>query len=103
MSTRLKFPVNSNDHIKGNMNALFELVEYGDYECSDCGRAFPMIKEIQQEIGNDLKFVFRNFPLATIHPHALNAALAAEAAGLQNKFWEMHDIIFKKTGSTFTM
>jgi protein-disulfide isomerase len=95
MNSRLRFPINSSDHIRGNRNALLELVEYGDYECSDCGRAFPIIKEIQKEMGEELKFVFRNFPLSEIHPHAISAALAVEAAGLQNKFWEMHDIIFK--------
>lgn len=95
MSTKLKFPVNSNDHILGYKSARLELLEYGDFECSDCGRAFPMIKEIQREIGSDLRFVFRNSPLTQSHPNALNAALAAEAAALQNKFWEMHDIIFK--------
>ncbi len=95
MSSRLRFPVNSSDHIKGNRDAILELVEYGDYECSDCGRAFPIIKKIQHEMGDDLVFIFRNFPFTKIHQHAVNAALAAEAAALQNKFWEMHDIIFK--------
>lgn len=95
MSARLKFPVNSNDHIRGNKNALLELVEYGDYECRDCGRAYPVIIEILQEMGDDIKFVFRNFPLSRAHPNALNAALATEAAALQNMFWEMHDIIFE--------
>lgn len=94
MSTLLKPPVSTNDHIRGSKDAPIELVEYGDFECSDCGHAHPIIKAIQLEMGNDLKFVFRNFPLAQIHPHAVNAALAAEAAALQNKFWEMHDIIF---------
>lgn len=95
MSTLLKPPVNSTDHIRGNSNAPLELVEYGDFECSDCGRAYPIIKTIQQALGDDLKFVFRNFPLTQIHPHAVNAAVAAEAAALQNKFWEMHDIILQ--------
>lgn len=95
MSTLLKPPVNSTDHIRGNSNAPLELVEYGDFECSDCGRAYPIIKKIQQELGDDLKFIFRNFPLTQIHPHAVNAAVAAEAAALQNKFWEMHDIILQ--------
>jgi len=71
------------------------LVEYGDYECPYCGRAYPIIKHIQQKLGDDLKFVFRNFPLSHIHPHAFAAAVATEAAGLQNKFWEMHDIVFE--------
>jgi len=95
MSTLLKPPVNSTDHIRGNSNAPLELVEYGDFECSDCGHAYPIIKTIQQALGDDLKFVFRNFPLTQIHPHAVNAAVATEAAALQNKFWEMHDIILQ--------
>jgi protein-disulfide isomerase len=86
-------PVNTNDHIYGS--AALELVEYGDYECPYCGRAYPIIKHIQQKLGDDLKFVFRNFPLSHIHPHAFAAAVATEAAGLQNKFWEMHDIVFE--------
>ncbi|HKO81482.1 MAG TPA: DsbA family protein [Chitinophagaceae bacterium] len=88
-------PVNSNDHIFGGPGALIELVEYGDYECPYCGRAYPIVKDIQQQLGNDIKFVFRDFPLSNIHPHAFSAALATEAAGLQGKFWEMHDIIFE--------
>lgn len=95
MSTLLKPPVSSIDHIKGNSNAPLELVEYGDFECRDCGHAYPIIKVIQQALGDDLKFVFRNFPLTQIHPHAVNAAVAAEAAAFQNKFWEMHDIILQ--------
>ena len=95
MSRLLKPPVNNTDHIRGNSNAPLELVEYGDFECSDCGHAYPIIKTIQQALGDDLKFVFRNFPLTQIHPHAVNAAVAAEAAALQNKFWEMHDIILQ--------
>jgi len=95
MATQLKPPVNNKDHIGLNKNALLELVEYGDYECPDCRRAYALIKKIRQKMGDDLKFVFRNFPLTEIHPNAINAALAAEAAALQNKFWDMHDIIFQ--------
>ena len=87
--------VNSNDHIYGNQNAVIELVEYGDYECPYCGQAYSIIKSMQEELGQDLKFVFRNFPLSKIHPFAFAAAVAAEAAGLQDKFWEMHDTIFE--------
>ena len=87
--------VNINDHIYGNLNAALELVEYGDYECPHCGRAYPIIKNIQQNLGSEMKFVFRSFPLTKIHPHAFSAAVATEAAGLQNKFWEMHDIVFE--------
>lgn len=93
--TQLIPAVHSNDHIYGNENAALELVEYGDYECPYCGRAYPIIKSIQQELGEDLKFVFRSFPLPKIHPHAISAAIATEAAGLQDKFWEMHDIVFE--------
>lgn len=93
--TQLKPPVNSKDHIQGKNSAPLELVEYGDYQCPHCGHAYPIIKNVQLNLGDDLKFVFRNFPLSEIHPDAFNAAVAAEAAGLQQKFWEMHDIIFE--------
>lgn len=93
--TQLIPAVNSNDHVYGNINAAIELVEYGDYQCPYCGRAYPIIKNIQQKMGADLIFVFRNFPISKLHPQAKMAAIATEAAGLQNKFWEMHDIIFE--------
>ena len=93
--SKLKPAVNSKDHFQGNENAAIELVEYGDYQCPHCGRAYPIIKSIQEKMGDDLKFVFRNFPLAQIHPNAVHAAIATEAAALQNKFWEMHDFIFE--------
>ena len=92
---QLKPPVNSKDHIEGNDTAPVELVEYGDYQCPHCGRAYPVIKNVQRSLGINLKFIFRNFPLSESHPDAFNAAVAAEAAGLQHKFWEMHDIIFE--------
>jgi protein-disulfide isomerase len=92
---QLQQPVSSIDHIYGNQDANIELVEYGDFECPHCGRAYPMIKEIKQQLGKELKFVFRNFPLTKIHPNALSAAMATEAAALQGRFWEMHDIIFE--------
>ena len=92
---KLKPAVNSNDHIQGNKNAPIELLEYGDYQCPHCGRAYPIVKSIQRKLGDDLKFVFRNFPLSEIHPNAINAAVAAEAASAQNKFWEMYDSIFQ--------
>lgn len=93
--TQLTPSVNSYDHILRYANAPLELVEYGDYECPYCGRAHSMVKNIIERLGRDVKFVFRNFPLTKIHPHAFMAAVATEAAGLQNKFWEMHDIIFE--------
>jgi protein-disulfide isomerase len=94
MST-LKPPVNSDDHHRGNVNAAITLVEYGDFECPYCGRAHPLIKRLLKEKGKELHFVFRNFPLREIHPHAYMSATAAEAAGKQGKFWEMHDLIFE--------
>jgi len=93
--SKLRPAVGPADHIQGSAHAAIELVEYGDYECPHCGRAYPVIKHVQQTMGDDLKFVFRNFPLSEMHPHALNAAVATEAAGAQGRFWEMHDIIFE--------
>jgi protein-disulfide isomerase len=91
----LTLPVGERDHVQGLANASVTLVEYGDYECPHCGRAYSIVKEIQQRLGDRLRFVFRNFPLAQIHPHAQQAAEAAEVAGKQGKFWEMHDILFE--------
>jgi protein-disulfide isomerase len=83
------------DHTQGNPAASLELVEYGDYQCPYCGQAYPIVKYIQKELGESIKFVFRNFPLKKIHPHAMMAALASEAASRQGRFWEMHDILFE--------
>ena len=92
---RLAVPVNERDHAQGPADAPLTLVEYGDYECPYCGRAYPVVKEIQKRLGERLRFVFRNFPLNTIHEHAGVAAQAAEAAAAQGKFWEMHDILYE--------
>ncbi len=92
---RLSQSVTESDHTHGPKSALVTLVEYGDYECPHCGEAYPITKEIQRQLGNQLRFVFRNFPLTTIHPHAQHAAEAAEAAAEQGKFWEMHDHLFE--------
>jgi protein-disulfide isomerase len=92
---KLNPPVSSNDHESGNTKARVTLVEYGDYQCPYCGRAYPLIKRLLKEKGEFVHFVFRNFPLQEIHPMALAAALAAEAAAVQHKFWEMHDMIFE--------
>jgi protein-disulfide isomerase len=88
-------PVGAEDHAAGPADAPVTLVEYGDYECPYCGMAHPIVKRAQRELGNQLRFVFRNFPLAEAHPHARLAAQAAEAAGAQGKFWEMHDTLFE--------
>lgn len=96
---RLTIPVKiGSDHIRGsaNNNSPITLVEYGDYECPYTGMAYPIVKELIREFGNDkIRFVFRNFPLNDIHPHAQHAAEAAEASAAQNKFWQMHDYLFE--------
>src|SRR5580698_1956399 len=76
-----KLPVADRDHIQGLVDAPFSLVEYGDYECPYCGQAYPIVAAIQKRLGDRLCFVFRNFPLSNMHPHATHAAEAAEAAG----------------------
>jgi protein-disulfide isomerase len=83
------------DHIQGSADAAVTLVEYGDYECPYCGAAYPIIKEVQARMGERLRFVFRNFPISTSHPHAEQAAEAAEAASAQGSFWEMHDVLYE--------
>jgi protein-disulfide isomerase len=93
--SRLTKPVSEQDHIKGPLTAPVEVVEYGDYECPHCGQAYRVMKKIQRQLGDKICFVFRNFPLTNVHPHAELAAEAAEAAGAQNKFWQMHDQIFE--------
>jgi protein-disulfide isomerase len=95
LMSRLTVPVTKNDHIQGSRSAPVVLLEYGDYECPYCGDAYYVIKQVQAEAGDRLAFVFRNFPLSQIHPHALRAAYAAEAADLQKNFWPMHDLIYE--------
>ena len=95
MST-LTQPVSVDDHAEGPPDAPLTLVEYGDYQCPYCGAAYPVVKRLQKTLGKKLRFVFRNFPLTQVHPHALIAAQAAEAAALQGKFWEMHDLLFEE-------
>jgi len=95
VTTTVDLNVNDKDHILGDFNAPIELVEYADYQCPYCKQAYYIIKDIHRELDDQLKFVFRNFPLTDLHTHALKAALAAEAAGSQDKFWEMHDILFE--------
>ena len=95
-STTLTQPVSAHDHTEGPANAPLTLVEYGDYQCPYCGAAYPVVKRLQKTLGKKLRFVFRNFPLTEAHPYALIAAEAAEAAALQGKFWEMHDLLFEQ-------
>lgn len=91
----LKPNVSQADHAQGNLEADLVIVEYGDYQCPYCGAAYPVLKELMKEFGSQIKFVFRNFPLSEMHQYARPAAIAAEAAHLQGKFWEMHDAIYE--------
>jgi len=88
-------PVHEWDHTRGPADAPFTLVEYGDYECPACGRLFGTLQSVQQEFGTRLRLVYRHYPLSGIHKHAQMAAEAAEAAGAQGHFWEMHDLLFQ--------
>jgi protein-disulfide isomerase len=95
-SATLTPPVSVRDHAQGPADAPLTLVEYGDYQCPFCGAAYPVVKQLQKALGKKLRFVFRNFPLTQMHPYALAAAETAEAAALQGKFWEMHDLIYER-------
>jgi protein-disulfide isomerase len=90
----LAVPVSERDHRQGPATAAVTLVQYGDYECPYTRQSTTIVRVLQQQLGDQLRFVFRNFPLTEIHPHALRAALVAEAAAAQGKFWQMHDAIF---------
>jgi protein-disulfide isomerase len=92
---RLTVDVGADDHVRGPASAPLTLVEYGDYECPYCGAAYPIVKEVERILGGDLRSVFRNFPLSDIHPHAFQAAEAAESAAAQGGFWEMHARLFE--------
>src|ERR1700733_3628844 len=91
----LKIAVSAEDHAQGPEHAEVTLVEYGDYECPHCGRAYAIVKRVQNHFDKGLRFVFRNFPLNEMHPNAEAAAEVAEFAGAQGKFWEMHDRLFE--------
>ncbi len=93
--SHLHVPVGPEDHVQGNPHAPVTLLEYGDYECPYCGTAYSMLKEVQRRMGDSLRFVFRNFPLTEMHPHAAMAAEAAEAAGVLGQFWPMHDMLYE--------
>ena len=92
---QLTLPVTERDHIQGSPTAKVTLLEYGDYQCPHCLKAYPIMIDIQEHMGDRMRLVFRNFPLSTLHPNAQHAAEAAEAAGAQGKFWEMHDYLFE--------
>lgn len=83
------------EHVKGNPDSKIILIEYGDYQCSACATQYPITKAVYEEYSDEIQLVFRNYPISNIHPNAKIAAAAAEAAGLQDKFWEMHDILYE--------
>jgi protein-disulfide isomerase len=91
-------PVDDADHVRGGRSALVTLVEYADFECLNCARAFPVLVRLLDEFTGTLRLVFRHFPLAWEHPGSGLAAVAAETAARQGKFWEMHDELFRNVG-----
>jgi protein-disulfide isomerase len=93
--SQLRPPLGPRDRVQGNPDAPIRLAEYGDYECPYCGRAYRVVKALQDALGDHLLFAWRDFPLSQVHPHALRAAAAADAADLQGRFWEMHDMLFE--------
>jgi protein-disulfide isomerase len=95
MRAILTVPVNDSDHVQGPAEAAVTLVEYGDFECPYCAAAHIIVKKAQELMADQLRFVFRHFPLTQIHPHAEPAAEASEAAGAQGQFWEMHDVLYE--------
>ncbi len=89
-------PVSDVDHVKGGEHATVTLVEYSDFQCPACKAFLPVVDEVLATYGDQVQFVYRHFPLYTIHPHAEAAAIASEAAAQQGKFWEMHDLLFDR-------
>jgi protein-disulfide isomerase len=92
---KLSIAVSSKDHRQGDPAAPCTLVEYGDYQCPSCGQAYPIVKRVHKHFGKRLSFVFRNFPLSQMHPHAESAAETAEFAAAHDKFWQMHDLLYE--------
>jgi predicted DsbA family dithiol-disulfide isomerase len=96
-SERLE-PVGARDHARGPKDAPVTLVKDGDYECPYCRQVHPVLKELQERAGERVRFIFRHFPLDSVHPRARRAAQAAEAAASQGRFWEMHDLLYESQG-----
>jgi protein-disulfide isomerase len=95
--TRLILPVDRRDHTLGAGNAVITLVEYGHYECSHCARTQAVVEAVRRRLNGNLRFVYRHFPRVQTHSASQRAAEAAEAAGAQGKFWEMHQLLFEHT------
>jgi protein-disulfide isomerase len=83
------------DHVRGSPDGHL-IIEYGDYECPYSRQAFHAIEVVEQQLSGNMRFAFRHFPLTSIHPHALAAAAAAEAAARQGRFWDMHELLFHR-------
>lgn len=98
--SRLAVPVGNGDHVRGRPDAPVTLVEYGDFECPFCKAAYPIVEQVRERFGPRLRFVYRHFPMATMHPHARGAARATEAAAGQHPaaFWAMHDLLYEHRG-----
>jgi protein-disulfide isomerase len=92
--SRLRQPVSADDHVRGDPRAPVTVIEYGDYECPSCRRGYFVVEEVLRRVGGDVLYAFRHFPLTQVHPHALMAAYAAEAAGAQGAFWAMHAMLY---------
>jgi protein-disulfide isomerase len=95
VSSRLTPPIGDRDHVLGPADAPVTLVEYGDFECPYCGKAYPIVESILRQMGDTLRFAYRHFPLTRLHPHAEHAAEMAEAGGDRGKFWPMHGLLFQ--------
>ncbi|MFP3903781.1 MAG: DsbA family protein [Armatimonadota bacterium] len=95
---RLTDPIGDDDHTLGNPDANVHILEFGDYECKDCREAHEQVDALLTDRSDEIFYAFRHFPLTNVHPYALSASLAAEAAGRQEKFWEMHGTLFESDG-----
>lgn len=91
--------VTASEHVQGEGTSGVILVEYGDFQCPACGAYYPIVKQVKEKYGDQIKFQFRNFPIVSIHPNAMSAHRAAEAAAMQGKFWEMHDLLYESQDS----
>jgi protein-disulfide isomerase len=94
-AAKLVLPVSERDHLLTSEKAAVTLVEYGDYECPYCGQAYLVVNQLMDMFGDTLRLAYRHFPLTTVHPYAQQAAEAAEAAGAQDQFWEMHSMLYE--------
>jgi len=92
-------PVTESDWVKWNPDSPVKLIEYSDFQCPACGAYYPILNAVEQKYGDKVAFIYRNYPIYQIHPNANAAARAAEAAGIQGKFWEMYDLLFKSQSS----